>query len=274
MKQKKTNILKGIIGKLPLNRQKPDKKKINWLNEKILKHQEDKQVKSISLGKFKVFYQRPYELLHTYTEIFSNGIYQFQSSTEEPIIIDCGSNIGMSVLNFKSQYPKARILAFEPDTNNFELLKKNVEVNQLENIELHKAAIWIQTGKISFESNATEASHISENKGQGQEVDSQRLADLLSSLSVVHFLKIDIEGAEWQVIRDSAGELQKVQNLFLEYHGKAHETQKLKDIFEILERAGFAVYVQNAADNLSHPFVNKTTDTIYDVQLNLYCYKL
>jgi hypothetical protein len=76
------------------------------------------------------------------------------------------------------------------------------------------------------------------------------------------------------VIRDCAGDLRKVQNLFLEYHGKTNETRKLIEIFEILEKAGFAIYVQNAADNLQYPFVNKTTDTIYDVQLNLYCYKL
>jgi FkbM family methyltransferase len=273
MKQKKTNILKGFIGKLPLQPQKQDQEKISWLNEKILKHQEDQQVKSISLGKFNVFYKRPYELLHTYTEIFTNGIYLFHCATEAPFIIDCGSNIGMSVLNFKTQYPKAKVIAFEPDSNNFELLKKNIETNQLKNVELRQAAVWTQTGKISFEASATEASHISEREESGKQVDSQRLADLLSSVSEVHFMKIDIEGAEWQVIRDCAEELHKVQNLFLEYHGKANETQKLKDIFGILQRAGFSVYVQNAADNLRHPFVNKTTDTIYDVQLNLYCYK-
>jgi FkbM family methyltransferase len=179
----------------------------------------------------------------------------------------------MSVLNFKTQYPKAKVIAFEPDSNNFELLKKNIETNQLKNVELRQAAVWTQTGKISFEASATEASHISEREESGKQVDSQRLADLLSSVSEVHFMKIDIEGAEWQVIRDCAEELHKVQNLFLEYHGKANETQKLKDIFEILQKAGFSVYIQNAADNLRHPFVNKTTDTIYDVQLNLYCYK-
>lgn len=271
---KKANILKGFIGKLPLHRQLLSNKKISWLNEKILKHQEDRQVKSITLGKFRVYYRRPYELLHTYTEIFSKGIYQFETLEEQPLIIDCGSNIGMSVLNFKTQYPKAKIIAFEPDTNNYELLKQNVTINRLENVELNKAAIWIETGKISFEANATEASHISEKNEGAQKVDSQRLADLLSSVSVVHFLKIDIEGAEWQVVRDCAGELHKVQNLFLEYHGKADDTQKLKDIIEILQRAGFAIYVQNAADNLHYPFINKTTDTIYDVQLNLYCYKL
>jgi hypothetical protein len=41
----------------------------------------------------------------------------------------------------------------------------------------------------------------------------------------------------------------------------------------ILDQAGFAVYVQNAADNLQRPFLTKTTNTIYDVQLNLFCYK-
>jgi hypothetical protein len=124
MKQKKANILKGFIGKLPPHRQKGEQEKISWLNEKILKHQEDRQIKSISIGNFTVYYRRPYELLHTYTEIFTKGIYSFRCTTEAPLIIDCGSNIGMSILNFKTQYPKSRIIAFEPDNSNFEILKK------------------------------------------------------------------------------------------------------------------------------------------------------
>lgn len=246
---------------------------LSWYTIKVLKHQDDQKEKQVQLGQHKVYYRRPYELLHTYTEIFTNGIYRFRAARENPLVIDCGSNIGIGLLNYKTQYPQARIIGFEPDKGNFELLQKNIRHNNLDGVTLHQAAVWTSNGTISFSSEASEASHISEDGTGGQIVAAMRLADILKAEEKVDFLKIDIEGAEWPVIQDCAPYLHKVDNLFLEYHGKTGETAKLAGIMQILEMAGYAVYVQNAADNLSRPFLQKTTDTIYDVQLNLYCFK-
>ncbi|SHE66278.1 methyltransferase, FkbM family [Cnuella takakiae] len=246
---------------------------LTWYTVKVLKHQDDQLEKHLQLDPYKVFYQRPYELLHTYSEIFTNGIYHFRASRENPLIIDCGSNIGIGLLNYKAQYPQARIIGFEPDKGNFALLQKNIKHNKLEGVTLHQAAVWTSNGTISFASEASEASHIAEDGSGGQIVTAIRLADILAAEDKIDFLKIDIEGAEWPVIQDCAPYLGKVDNLFLEYHGKTTETSKLTGIMQILEKAGYSVYVQNAADNLARPFLQKTTGTIYDVQLNLYCFK-
>src|ERR1700730_7986688 len=53
-----------------------------------------------------------------YADILSNG--------QRPIIIDAGANIGLATLWFKAQYPKATVIAIEPDTENFAVLKENV----------------------------------------------------------------------------------------------------------------------------------------------------
>ena len=92
-------------------------------------------------------------------------------------------------------------------------------------------------------------------------------------MDAVDFLKMDIEGAEFEVVKDCAPHLHKIENFFLEYHGKASETHKLNELLEIVENAGFKVYIKMAADNLKHPFAQKETGTIYDVQLNIFCYK-
>jgi FkbM family methyltransferase len=265
-----TNIVKGVFRKR--KRIKSDFKKVAWVQEKILKHQEDKNVKQVKIGNILIYYKRPYELLHSYKEIFQNEIYRFQSTTSKPLIIDCGSNIGLSVLYFKQIYPEARILAFEPDSNNYDILKRNAEANKLTNIELNNTAVWTKEGEISFEANESEASHISESTS-GQKVKAIRLKDLLSSYKEIDFLKIDIEGAEWEVIRDCEENLKPVKNLFLEYHGKVEETDRLNELLAIISNNGFKVYIKNAADNLYHPFIEKQTGTIYDVQLNLFCYK-
>jgi FkbM family methyltransferase len=262
------NIIKGALRK----RKPHNFRKIPWMREKILKHTEDRKVKHLKLGGFDIDYRRPYELLHTYRDIFENEIYRFTAVSKKPLIIDCGSNIGLSILYFKLVYPESKVIAFEPDAGNFELLQKNVGSNRLNDVELHYAAVWTIDGMISFESNASEASHISQ-EGNGQKVKAISLNKILSGVASVDFLKIDIEGAEWDVIRDCRGNLPKVKNLFLEYHGKVNDTRKLNDLLDILHETGFMVYVRNAADNLDHPFVEKRTNTPYDVQLNLFCYK-
>jgi hypothetical protein len=79
----------------------------------------------------------------------------------------------------------------------------------------------------------------------------------LQKYSKVDFLKIDIEGAEWNVIQNISNELNKVEHLFLEYHGKTIETQKLSELLNILKNSGFSVYIRNAADNLKYPFYKR-----------------
>ncbi len=273
MKKVTTNILKATIGKLHTLRPASKNNSIGWLNERILKHQEDGQEQVFHFEKTKVHYRRPYELLHLYTDIFAKGIYRFRAGTDAPLIIDCGANIGMSVLHFKLQYPRAKVIAFEPDKDNFGLLEKNVTANKLRDVHLHQAAVWTANGTISFASEGTEASRIANDGSGSQVVTSVRLADLLAAEEKLDFLKIDIEGAEWPVLQDCAPMLHKVHHLFLEYHGKTDETYKLAGLMNLLKDAQFSVYVQNAADVLKQPFLNKTTNTIYDVQLNIYCFK-
>jgi FkbM family methyltransferase len=265
-----TNIVKAVFK--PRKRAIHNFQRIKWVQEKILKHQDDTTIKHIRLEGLSFFYKRPYELLHSYQEIFENEIYRFQSAKSQPLIIDCGSNIGLSVLYFKKLYPNSTIIAFEPDAENFHLLQQNLEKNAIRDVQLHRAAIWIKDGSISFESNHSEASHISE-KGSANTVPSLSLNNFLQKNDIVDFLKIDIEGAEWQVIKDCTQNLRKVKNLFLEYHGKVEETFKLNDLLHILQNAGFNIYIKNAADNIRHPFVDRRTNTIYDVQLNLFCYQ-
>lgn len=266
-----TKIVKSIFRKR--SGRKGNFRKLPWVQEKILKHQDDQTIKKANFDKFTVYYKRPYELLHTYKEIFEREIYRFTPGSSSPVIVDCGSNIGLSVLYYKQLSPGATIIAFEPDENNFQLLSKNVGVNNLTNVTLRKEAVWKQNGKISFSANETEASHISNEESSANLVASVRLKDVLENMEQIDLLKIDIEGAEWEVMQDCAQSLQSIQHLFLEYHGKATETHKLVNLLQIVKDAGFSVYLKMAADQMQHPFVEKTLPLPYDVQLNLFCYR-
>ena len=267
-----TNIIKGISRRLTSN-QRQNKYSLGWLQEKILKHQEDKQEKKIEVGSLKINYIRPYEVLHTYKDIFENEIYKFVAASDRPLIIDCGSNIGISVLYYKTLYPNAEIIAYEPDKKNFQLLSKNIADNKLQHVTLHEAAIWIENGTIGFASNAAEGSSIANEGNNIISVPAVRLADLLKKYEKIDFLKLDIEGAEDKVVADCGSLLSRIENLFLEYHGTIHETEKLTMILKTLSGCGFNVYLNNAANHLQTPFFEKTSGARHDVQLNLFCYR-
>lgn len=53
-----------------------------------------------------------------------------------PIIYDIGANIGNHTIYFKKYYDANKIYSFEPVPANFELLNKNIQENNLKNIEL------------------------------------------------------------------------------------------------------------------------------------------
>jgi FkbM family methyltransferase len=269
------NIAKGIGKRFMANSQKPVHRPISFFKKKILKHLDNFSEKKTSLSGFTVTYKRPYEILHTYEEIFVKGIYNFQTNNRFPLIIDCGSNIGISILYFKSLFPGAKVLAFEPDRENFSLLKTNIEQNNLENISLHQKAVWVNDDGVVFEEKGSEGSRVADKTEtqKGILVESLRLATLLQNEDSIDFLKMDIEGAEYEVIKDCEQHLSRINFMFIEYHGTAGETYKLTNMLNIFDKSGFRVYIKNAADLLNQPFLQQKTGEIYDVQLNIFCYK-
>ncbi|MGE5521149.1 MAG: FkbM family methyltransferase [Candidatus Dadabacteria bacterium] len=266
------NIVKGVLGRWKKGKRQSSFPPLTWMQEKILKHQEDKTVKKLNVGNLKINYIRPYEVLHTYKELFEEEIYRFKSNKQDPFIIDCGANIGMSVLYFKSLYPRANIIAYEPDADNFSLLQSNISENNLTGVEIKQAAVWIENGSISFAATGSQGSQIvSDGNQKAVHIKAERLSDLLKSTKV-DFLKMDIEGAELDVVLDCAPYLDNVDHFFVEYHGKVNETEKLEQMLNVLKQK-FSVYIKLAADNIAHPFTDKSTGSSFDVQLNIFCYK-
>src|SRR5262245_45483539 len=67
---------------------------------------------SLDVAGFRIDYLNQSHALFLLHEIFVNAEYEFSSANVCPRIVDCGANIGMSVLFFKALYPDAEILAF------------------------------------------------------------------------------------------------------------------------------------------------------------------
>jgi len=114
---------------------------------------------------------------------------------------------------------------------------------------------------------------LSDAAGDGRqqiEVQAFRLRDLLDS--PVDFLKIDIEGAEYAVLKDCRDRLQNVRNLFVEYHAAPDEPQRLNEMLSWFSEAGFRYYISEASQLQPHPFISRGGD-VFEMQLNISCYR-
>lgn len=213
------------------------------------------------------------ELLHSLKEIFIEEVYKIRFDKNAPYIIDCGANIGLAILYLTAHYPDAQIIAFEPDDINFSFLHKNIHTNKLVNVDLRKEAVWKETTTLQFAGEGTLGSRISEDGGTGlKEVQATRLKDLLNR--PVDFLKMDIEGAEYEVLKDCADRLHLVDRLFIEFHGQFNKMHELSGIFQMLEANSFAYYIREAAEVYPTPFFREQdANKEYDLQLNIFCFK-
>lgn len=169
---------------------------------------------------------------------------------EAPRIIDCGANIGVSVLEWKSRWPMSQITCFEPDPDAFRLLSWNVEKNDIPGVTCIQAAVadfhgdTVLHGEFGYgadaRGNSIEPAWGEREGSSTVTVPCHRLSGYLSE-GGVDFLKLDIEGAEERVLREASAHLHRVDAIYVE----VHETSELVDsnsahrVDQLLRTAGF-----------------------------------
>jgi FkbM family methyltransferase len=183
-----------------------------------------------------------------YSEIFARQIYHFSSSKRNPIVLDCGANIGMATFFFKSLYPEAQITAFEPDPVTFKVLQHNISSNRLEDVAVHNVALASEESHIPFyvpESGSLMMSAVSgRSTGKAIDVPAQRLSSFI--VGEVDLLKLDIEGMEGPVLQElvATGKLSLVREAIIEvHHNLPKGPTNLASLLQLLEQAGFHFHV-------------------------------
>lgn len=184
-------------------------------------------------------------------EIFYRNEYMFDITKVDPIIFDCGANIGIATIFFKWLYPESKVYAFEPTPRAFELLKKNVEQNKLPQVRLFNAAVTGANGKMDFFTDtrspwSVASSAISERTdGVRIVVEGISISSFIKKEKIdsIDMLKMDIEGSEKGVVDDlnKNGVLAITDRLIVEYHHKISERypSELGAFLKIFEDAGF-----------------------------------
>lgn len=212
---------------------------------------QEQRYKFIKFRDLIIYYNNEESAKQTLEEVFNDRPYLFKSNKSNPLIIDAGSNIGITTLFFKVCYPAARIICFEPDPNAFNLLKLNIESNRLKDITLVNAALSNKDGVTDFygqiyvDNPDARGNSIFDIWGAQRtiynkiQVKSVKLSSYINS--TVDLLKLDIEGAEEQVLTELGDKIKIIENLAIEFHGakRLKSINSINRIKLLLQKYGF-----------------------------------
>lgn len=227
-----------------------------------------KKLGNIRFNGLKIQYNDIQALMGMYHEIYYKTHYCFPTENSKPVIIDCGANIGLSVLYFNQQYPQAQIVAIEADPAVAAILKHNLEQNNCSATIIQKAA-WINSDELlNFGQAGADAGSIYSTENTIQ-VPTIRFKDVLKQYEQIDLIKIDIEGAEIEVIEDCYEELHRAKFLFIEFHSFPGRDQKLERILELTAKQGFRYKILQARHE-DVPFMQDVSKQEMDVQLNIF----
>jgi FkbM family methyltransferase len=204
-------------------------------------------------------------------EIFRGGGYELPAAVGErlrslnrkPRVLDLGGHVGLFGLWFQSLYDGARITSFEPDPDNAAVLRRCVAVNGLANTwEVVEAAASDSDGTASFLSDfqlsqlggdpaALAAEHAFLEQIfpflEGERLMQPRqmtvaTRDVLPELGQCDFLKLDIQGGEWDILMDPRFVQLSAVALVVEAHPQGCPGDDPRALAtERLEAAGLAV---------------------------------
>jgi len=171
------------------------------------------------------------------------------------IVVDVGAHYGRySLIAAKRVGPKGKVIAIEADPNNFDMLNKNIKLNELsENVITLNYAASSNKSKVKLsipekKSGHTIYSSIITSRAptvKFMEVNANTLDNLLHengiSLEEVNWIKIDVEGAELEVVKGATNILSKSMDisLLIEIHDVGNGKTLYEPIIDLLNDYNF-----------------------------------
>jgi FkbM family methyltransferase len=190
-------------------------------------------------------------------------VHQF-SPKKGDIVIDVGAAFGFySIVASKMVGQQGKVIAIEPQPDSFEMLNKNIKLNKLTNISTLNYAVSSKTSTLKLYSSY---STIQERAGQSSqhyiEVRADTLDNLLRRLDFdkANWIKVDVEGAELQVLEGAAGILSKSGDLAL--FVEVHSAGLLRPTLEFCRSYGLTVQFERTYGNgSSHLLLKKQVNS-------------
>jgi FkbM family methyltransferase len=158
------------------------------------------------------------------------------------VVIDAGAHVGIFSL-LASAHARA-VVSLEPHPVNFAQLAANMAANKVESVDARQSALWSQQGKVDLvEGPHSGAGSVLGGEGRTITVEAETLDSIVAETGPVDLLKLDIEGAEFEVLESALDEtLRQISAVVAELHLEG-QRERLAPTVDRLRRSGFAVVV-------------------------------
>ena len=162
-------------------------------------------------------------------------------------VVDIGAHIGIFSL-YATLFNARRVMAFEPERENYQLLRQNIDANHLSRkVQPFNIAIWSKDTKKSLFTSKGSAFHgfypDAHHIGGVETVSCKGINSVLDQLEGPIMLKVDAEGSEYEIIAAINDEnFHKIERIVLEYHvGNAVLRSAFPLLVHLLQSRAFAV---------------------------------
>jgi len=176
-------------------------------------------------------------------------------------VIDLGANVGYWTLLFAELVGETgRVFAFEPEPNNFKMLKKNVEINNYKNVVLEQKAVSNKTEKahLYLTDNGTMDHRLSkEKKRESIQVQVVKLDDYFKDFDIsIDFIKSNMQGADFAGIMGMQQLIKKSKNLKMTFEFAPSMAKGFglepEECIEFIKNLGFEFYELSRWKKLEH----------------------
>lgn len=174
---------------------------------------------------------------------FALSVFKEKFGRTPTTIVDAGANVGLVIIFFKAANADARILAIEPDHDNYRNAQQNILQNNFSGVELMERALWPTKENLlivnDFRDKMNWSLRVKEDV-QGK-VGSITPSDAIDYFGdSIDLFKIDIEGGESEIFKteNNLDWLHKVRAIAIEIH---EEQASSKRIIDTLELNGFII---------------------------------
>jgi FkbM family methyltransferase len=175
-------------------------------------------------------------------EVFVHDYYRIPAALracDVRCVVDIGANVGMSVLYWLEQFPRCRILAFEPHPRHAEQARRNIALNgQQHRVELRTEAAGAKSRGMLLSDQGASSALVADGTGVAVEV-----VDVFPHLigRPIDILKLDMEGGEYELLEDVRFATLLPRAIVMEWHTRRSGEEDRRWCETRLKAMGFTI---------------------------------
>lgn len=170
-------------------------------------------------------------------ELGQDDYYPIPSDVHPSVIVDAGANIGIFSIIMAQRFPHATIHAIEPEESNVDQMRKNIALNNIKNITVHRALLSGTPGTGTLYMSHFSSAHSTRHIAGAEKQTVPHIT--LSEIGNIDILKIDIEGGEYDVFKQN---IPDIPYIIMEVHPTENESEislieKFKPHYSIVNKS-------------------------------------